>query len=951
MVLPLDEWLHPLDATPRVAAGVLRVRVLCAQRLPAADLTGYSNPFVILSIGDQRAKSAVRHQTLQPVWNDEFCMLVPDRRASMLRLQVLDFNPTKVHDLLGTAELRMSDVHNIPRTAWLRLEMPRNSKQAEWLVTCSGKSYDKATEAARIAVQVVYAPLSPFETPNTRASKHAASAEQGDTPSTSACHGLAHPEPTASPLLPTSNGARPALSQRAAPSMCGSPGGASAAFAAVASGDATVREHNQSAGFALAPHMEIQRHRSARCNGKVEAPLATSLWFSNGINARAYHAADTACHADQSSAGAPSSRVDACNAPIEAISNNDNECAVIGAGVPKVGWWGTMMATKRSTYHSHSRSGVASAKPMCNDAMNSAAPPIVSAQSSGVTCNGKLPDAGSVQARPMPPEDPIASELGMTPERWAELYENGSIVLKSGILLKSNRRHNNYRERWAELELSIENDHTRPGASTARSSSTLSAQLRYYKLEMPSGGWNPLRGVFAAVDSALDFMTLSALASAPALSRETAEQFGRRCQGTIRIEEGDHVTEGPWQRSFLCAAPQVVCVRKPGRLWYLRATGGREGRSWLKALHLSRELVAGNAQRERLLAAARQQFEARASAQNSESTHGPAGCRADRLGMVGSASAAGALHQRAALSTGTTCQGPGRDLASATTLVVGAYDGRAHEPVGTLIDAESLGGTAVAGMVAGVVLVVELLEARALDSPDPIGGCNPYAVIEIGPHQVLSEPLYDTTEPQWGRSWQMWGGARDARYAHLCGGFCYDDGVLTVRLMSERRSGGVDALGIARMTLSSVFEGPSDMWIPLDLVSTGEVRLRVTPYNACLPSLGGIPTSFSADLLLDGPQPRRAALGLPPRSRHEAQVELLKPEGRVGVGSPPMPSAGTHGRLHSMPSRQHTAQLELELLGAASRRGRLAGDINSRCLPTSTRCTTSSGGSGRVPTD
>ena len=41
--------------------------------------------------------------------------------------------------------------------------------------------------------------------------------------------------------------------------------------------------------------------------------------------------------------------------------------------------------------------------------------------------------------------------------------------------------------------------------------------------------------------------------------------------------------------------------------------------------------------------------------------------------------------------------------------------------------------------------------------------------------------------------------------------------------MSERRSGGVDALGIARMTLSSVFEGPSDMWIPLDLVSTGEV--------------------------------------------------------------------------------------------------------------------------------
>jgi hypothetical protein len=45
---------------------------------------------------------------------------------------------------------------------------------------------------------------------------------------------------------------------------------------------------------------------------------------------------------------------------------------------------------------------------------------------------------------------------------------------------------------------------------------------------MPSGGWNPLRGAFAALDSVLDFLTLSALATAPAISRETAEQFGRR---------------------------------------------------------------------------------------------------------------------------------------------------------------------------------------------------------------------------------------------------------------------------------------------------------------------------------------------------------------------------------------------------------------------------------------
>ena len=68
---PPCRWAHPLDAAPRMADGVLRVRLLCAQRLPAADMTGYSNAFVVLSVGDSVAQTAVRHQTLQPVWCEE----------------------------------------------------------------------------------------------------------------------------------------------------------------------------------------------------------------------------------------------------------------------------------------------------------------------------------------------------------------------------------------------------------------------------------------------------------------------------------------------------------------------------------------------------------------------------------------------------------------------------------------------------------------------------------------------------------------------------------------------------------------------------------------------------------------------------------------------------------------------------------------------------------------
>eukprot|EP00962_Isochrysis_galbana_P018335 scaffold5295_cov85-Isochrysis_galbana.AAC.4 len=65
---------------------------------------------------------------------------------------------------------------------------------------------------------------------------------------------------------------------------------------------------------------------------------------------------------------------------------------------------------------------------------------------------------------------------------------------------------------------------------------------------MPSGGWHPLRGAFAALDSMLGFLTPSALATPPALSRETAEQFGRRCREGWEGTWGERWGEVPWGR-------------------------------------------------------------------------------------------------------------------------------------------------------------------------------------------------------------------------------------------------------------------------------------------------------------------------------------------------------------------------------------------------------------------
>lgn len=53
--------------------------------------------------------------------------------------------------------------------------------------------------------------------------------------------------------------------------------------------------------------------------------------------------------------------------------------------------------------------------------------------------------------------------------------------------------------------------------------------------------------------------------------------------------------------------------------------------------------------------------------------------------------------------------------------------------------------------------------------------------------------------------------------------------LLQVRVESERRNGGVDSLGSASVPLLRLLRGPVDEWLPLELVSTGQVRAQQMP--------------------------------------------------------------------------------------------------------------------------
>lgn len=53
-----------------------QVTVQRATGLPAADITGRSDPYVVLSMGDSSASTRVINQELNPVWNETHILYV-----------------------------------------------------------------------------------------------------------------------------------------------------------------------------------------------------------------------------------------------------------------------------------------------------------------------------------------------------------------------------------------------------------------------------------------------------------------------------------------------------------------------------------------------------------------------------------------------------------------------------------------------------------------------------------------------------------------------------------------------------------------------------------------------------------------------------------------------------------------------------------------------------------
>ncbi|KAG8651180.1 hypothetical protein MANES_07G098800v8 [Manihot esculenta] len=84
--------------------GILHVKVVRAMKLLKADLLGTSDPYVKLSLtGDKlpAKKTTIKKNNLNPVWNENFKLIVKDPQSQVLQLQVFDWDKVGGHDRLG----------------------------------------------------------------------------------------------------------------------------------------------------------------------------------------------------------------------------------------------------------------------------------------------------------------------------------------------------------------------------------------------------------------------------------------------------------------------------------------------------------------------------------------------------------------------------------------------------------------------------------------------------------------------------------------------------------------------------------------------------------------------------------------------------------------------------------------------------------------------------------
>ncbi|XP_061886757.1 multiple C2 and transmembrane domain-containing protein 1-like isoform X2 [Entelurus aequoreus] len=120
-ITPLDDPQERAEILRRYGAlksfsnmkdvGIVQVKVLRAEDLMAADMTGKSDPFCVLELNNDRLQTHTVYKNLNPEWNKVFTFNVKDIH-SVLEVTVLDEDRDRSADFLGKVAIPLLHVNN-----------------------------------------------------------------------------------------------------------------------------------------------------------------------------------------------------------------------------------------------------------------------------------------------------------------------------------------------------------------------------------------------------------------------------------------------------------------------------------------------------------------------------------------------------------------------------------------------------------------------------------------------------------------------------------------------------------------------------------------------------------------------------------------------------------------------------------------------------------------------
>ncbi|CAJ1962962.1 unnamed protein product [Sphenostylis stenocarpa] len=88
--------------------GMLKVKVIKGTNLAIRDIKS-SDPYVILTLGQQTVQTSIARSNLNPVWNEEYMLSVPEHYGQM-KVKVFDYDTFSADDIMGEADVDLQSL-------------------------------------------------------------------------------------------------------------------------------------------------------------------------------------------------------------------------------------------------------------------------------------------------------------------------------------------------------------------------------------------------------------------------------------------------------------------------------------------------------------------------------------------------------------------------------------------------------------------------------------------------------------------------------------------------------------------------------------------------------------------------------------------------------------------------------------------------------------------------